>query len=261
MNFDLHSHRTQLILTAVAASAVTAGLLSAYQQHTRLQKRKSLNDEVLRSLAASDEKGKGKACTHFADAPLDSESEDHSPQSFDDDNYCFQMAVEASKDAPALAPGETQGSTSASHIIALSPTPSPEPPAVHVVRTVNDQHLDTRSNLSQPFWQERRQMEVLRPSVPRALRDYNSPLYLPESVVPSHVPTPLEIGCVPTPPISRHGSPAPATSAGAVVPSRRGWECTESFDSAFLPLGSPPMADVPRINIPLPQLRRPTPVP
>lgn len=56
MNFDLHSHRTQLVLTAVAASAVTAGLLSAYNQHTRRQKRRSLNDDVLRSLAASEDK-------------------------------------------------------------------------------------------------------------------------------------------------------------------------------------------------------------
>lgn len=58
MNLDLHSHRTQLVVTAIAASAVTAGLFSAYNQHTRRQKRKSLNDEVLRALAASDEKGK-----------------------------------------------------------------------------------------------------------------------------------------------------------------------------------------------------------
>lgn len=58
MNLDLHSHRTQLVVTAVAASAVTAGLFSAYNQYTRRQKRRELNDEVLRALAASDEKGK-----------------------------------------------------------------------------------------------------------------------------------------------------------------------------------------------------------
>lgn len=63
MNFDLQSHRTQLVLTAVAASAATAGLFSAYQQYTRRQKRRSLNDDVLRSLAASEEKGKGRQVT------------------------------------------------------------------------------------------------------------------------------------------------------------------------------------------------------
>ena len=61
MNLDLQSHRTQLVLTALAASAATAGLFSAYQSYTRLQRRRSLNDEVLRSLAASDEKGKASS--------------------------------------------------------------------------------------------------------------------------------------------------------------------------------------------------------
>ena len=58
MPFDLQlqSHRAQLVLTALAASAVTAGALTAYQRHTRHKKRESLNEDILRSLAASDER-------------------------------------------------------------------------------------------------------------------------------------------------------------------------------------------------------------
>lgn len=61
MNFDLQSHKTQLVLTALAASAVTAGLFSAYTEHTRRQKRRTLNEDVLRSLAAQEHKGKAVA--------------------------------------------------------------------------------------------------------------------------------------------------------------------------------------------------------
>ncbi|KAI8989182.1 hypothetical protein BD414DRAFT_571824 [Trametes punicea] len=58
MTLEWNSHRTQLIATALAASAVTAGLFSAYQQHVRRQKRKTLDQDILRSLASS---SKGKA--------------------------------------------------------------------------------------------------------------------------------------------------------------------------------------------------------
>ncbi|OBZ77120.1 tRNA threonylcarbamoyladenosine dehydratase [Grifola frondosa] len=53
MNIDLHAHRTQLVLTALAASVVTAGLFSTYQQYTRRQKRKELDRDIRRSLAAA----------------------------------------------------------------------------------------------------------------------------------------------------------------------------------------------------------------
>lgn len=52
MNFDVQSHRTQLVLTAVAASAATFGLLSAYNQHVRRVKRRELDQDVKRSLSA-----------------------------------------------------------------------------------------------------------------------------------------------------------------------------------------------------------------
>lgn len=52
MNVDFQSHRTQLVLTALAASAVTAGFLSAYTTHTRREKRRKLDREVKRSLAS-----------------------------------------------------------------------------------------------------------------------------------------------------------------------------------------------------------------
>ncbi|KAL7284634.1 hypothetical protein ACG7TL_001930 [Trametes sanguinea] len=55
---DLNSHRTQLVATAVAASVVTAGFFSAYQQYSRRQKRRSLDQDILRSLTAS---SRGKA--------------------------------------------------------------------------------------------------------------------------------------------------------------------------------------------------------
>ena len=51
MSFDLSSHRAQLVLTALAASAATAGLISAYTQHTRRQKRRELDRDVLNALA------------------------------------------------------------------------------------------------------------------------------------------------------------------------------------------------------------------
>ncbi|KAF8065053.1 hypothetical protein FPV67DRAFT_1562911 [Lyophyllum atratum] len=49
MNF--HSHRTQLIATAVSASVATAGLLSAYSAYSRRERRKQLSEEVRRSLS------------------------------------------------------------------------------------------------------------------------------------------------------------------------------------------------------------------
>ncbi|CDO72129.1 hypothetical protein BN946_scf184962.g72 [Trametes cinnabarina] len=58
MSLDWNSHRTQLVATALAASAVTAGLFSAYQQHVRRQKRRSLDQDILRSLTAATTKGK-----------------------------------------------------------------------------------------------------------------------------------------------------------------------------------------------------------
>ncbi|KAL1948547.1 hypothetical protein VTO73DRAFT_12622 [Trametes versicolor] len=53
MNLDLHSHKTQLVVTALAASAATAGLFSAYQQHAKRQKRRTLDQDILRSLAGA----------------------------------------------------------------------------------------------------------------------------------------------------------------------------------------------------------------
>lgn len=52
---DLHSHKTHLIATAVAASSVTAGLLYAYTSYSRRERRKNLNKEISRSIALSDE--------------------------------------------------------------------------------------------------------------------------------------------------------------------------------------------------------------
>jgi hypothetical protein len=52
---NFHSHKTQLIATAVAASLATAGLFSAYTSYSRRERRKNLNEEIFRSIALSDE--------------------------------------------------------------------------------------------------------------------------------------------------------------------------------------------------------------
>ena len=48
------SHRTQLLATALVASLATAGLLHAYNVHTKWIKRKELNEEIQRSITAHD---------------------------------------------------------------------------------------------------------------------------------------------------------------------------------------------------------------
>ena len=48
---DFRSHHAQLIATAIAASVVTASLITAYSSYTRRERRKNLNEEILRSLA------------------------------------------------------------------------------------------------------------------------------------------------------------------------------------------------------------------
>src|ERR1700730_3480602 len=53
-NFDLHSHRAQLVLTALAASLATAGIIHSYNTYTKKEKRRNLNEEIYRSLALRD---------------------------------------------------------------------------------------------------------------------------------------------------------------------------------------------------------------
>jgi hypothetical protein len=50
---NIHSHKTQLIATAVGASLATAGLLTAYNSYTKRERRKNLNNEIFRSIASS----------------------------------------------------------------------------------------------------------------------------------------------------------------------------------------------------------------
>ncbi|KAI0062474.1 hypothetical protein BV25DRAFT_1916005 [Artomyces pyxidatus] len=50
---DLHSHKTQLILTAVGTAAVTASLINLYNANTRRRRRRELEDEVHRALSSS----------------------------------------------------------------------------------------------------------------------------------------------------------------------------------------------------------------
>jgi len=48
------SHRTQLLAAALAASLATAGILHAYNVHTKRVRRKELNQEIHRSITAHD---------------------------------------------------------------------------------------------------------------------------------------------------------------------------------------------------------------
>ncbi|KAF8654804.1 hypothetical protein AX16_003373 [Volvariella volvacea WC 439] len=52
MTLDLHSHKTQLIATALAASAATYGVLSAYGAYSKRQRRRQLDREIRQSLSA-----------------------------------------------------------------------------------------------------------------------------------------------------------------------------------------------------------------
>lgn len=69
MNIDLHNHRTQLVLTALAASAATAGLLSAFTTHSRRLKRLELDRDVKRALAS------GPGLSAFSEPPSPHEIE------------------------------------------------------------------------------------------------------------------------------------------------------------------------------------------
>jgi tRNA threonylcarbamoyladenosine dehydratase len=45
------STRTQLVLTALAASFATIGVISAYNTYTKRERRRNLNEDILRSLS------------------------------------------------------------------------------------------------------------------------------------------------------------------------------------------------------------------
>ncbi|KAJ7496426.1 hypothetical protein FB451DRAFT_1074472 [Mycena latifolia] len=51
--FSFHSHRTQLVATAIAASAATAALISAYTTLSRRTRRRDLDQDILRSISSS----------------------------------------------------------------------------------------------------------------------------------------------------------------------------------------------------------------
>ena len=73
MNTLNFSQRTQLIATAVAASLVTAGLLQAYNGHTRRTKRRELDREIKRSLAAHDFPNTNERDGDASSSPLSTE--------------------------------------------------------------------------------------------------------------------------------------------------------------------------------------------
>ena len=77
MQLDLQSHKTQLVLTALAASAATASLFSLYNNHTRRQKRRTLNDDIIRALASKE--------TNHKTPILDGPAMTQEPQAFTGD--------------------------------------------------------------------------------------------------------------------------------------------------------------------------------
>lgn len=50
--FDSRSHKTQLVFTALAASALTAAAITSYNSYSRQQKRNELNRQILTSVTA-----------------------------------------------------------------------------------------------------------------------------------------------------------------------------------------------------------------
>ena len=54
-SFSLQSHRSQLIATAVAASVSTVGVVYAWNALSKQRKRRDLNEEIRRSIAANGE--------------------------------------------------------------------------------------------------------------------------------------------------------------------------------------------------------------
>jgi hypothetical protein len=57
--FDPRSHKTQLVFTALAASALTAAAITSYNSYSRQQKRNELNRQVLNSVGASSSSERG----------------------------------------------------------------------------------------------------------------------------------------------------------------------------------------------------------
>ena len=51
--FDPRSHKTQLVFTALAASALTAAAITSYNSYSRQKKRNELNRQVLNSVTAT----------------------------------------------------------------------------------------------------------------------------------------------------------------------------------------------------------------
>jgi hypothetical protein len=70
MNIDWHSHRTQLILTALGASAATYGIITSYNAHVRRKHRRSLAKDVQESLSRHQDEEKARAILETGSEPL-----------------------------------------------------------------------------------------------------------------------------------------------------------------------------------------------
>ena len=57
--FDPRSHKTQLVFTALAASALTAAAITSYNSYSRQKKRNELNRQVLNSVTATSSSDRG----------------------------------------------------------------------------------------------------------------------------------------------------------------------------------------------------------
>ncbi|KAK0205194.1 hypothetical protein DFS33DRAFT_1427916 [Desarmillaria ectypa] len=69
--FDLHSHRAQLVATAVVVAVATGSLFSAFSAYSRRSKRRALNDDVLRSISTNGSNGSNYNIQKVLDKPTE----------------------------------------------------------------------------------------------------------------------------------------------------------------------------------------------
>ncbi|KAJ7911833.1 ubiquitin-protein ligase molybdopterin-converting factor [Mycena leptocephala] len=94
MDGFLHSHRTQLAATAVAAAATTAALISVYNSLSKRSRRRDLDQDILRSIS-SNVPGNGKVLFDGTKHVQENEREQPAPNpavSYDEDLIQEQLA-------------------------------------------------------------------------------------------------------------------------------------------------------------------------
>lgn len=94
MDGFLHSHRTQLAATAIAAAATTAALISVYNSLSKRSRRRDLDQDILRSIS-SNVPGNGNVLFDGTKHGQENEREQPAPNpavSYDEDLIQEQLA-------------------------------------------------------------------------------------------------------------------------------------------------------------------------